>query len=383
MLNVTPHFIKYLIILVQILSLSLYPQAGLATPKNSYSDKIQQQLILTTAPLKTQGLSTHIEVQTFEINNEQDLAQAQNALLEKTKKDSDTKELFILDVATTEHKATDLDISAKKALHEIENTISSQNKIEAKPIIINAPDKNGFFKRHYNVTLAMVRFVANSATVATGLIIGKGVPIEHALLVGVLAGAVSGAIQLKSEAYLKWLTNSMFLVKTAKKMGFLSDNDGSYIGRGEKTLKEIETYGKWGAVEVAFLLVCQTSMSLLNIPITENLFLTAAKSTLSQGVFEIGVSKSTEQLEKMNPSWSKKAAVFRDISLFGGSSLSVLAAIGAMAGIPFANLAFVALTATGLVLNFAPRLIRLKPIEKILNRWHHASSVISCRVLFE
>src|SRR3989338_2704788 len=108
MLNVTPHFIKYLIILVQILSLSLYPQAGLATPETPYSDKIQQQLVLTTEPIKTQGLTTHIEVQAFEINNEQDLAQAQHALLEKIKKNSDTKELFILDVATTEHKATDL-----------------------------------------------------------------------------------------------------------------------------------------------------------------------------------------------------------------------------------------------------------------------------------
>lgn len=362
MLNVLPQF-KRLIIFVQILSLSLYSQMAPAMPEN----QDPQQLVLTTTPIETQAGSTHIEVQAFEINNEQDLVLARQELLTNTRNNFKTNGLFILDIRTTGHASTALDSSAQKVLGEIEDSISAQHEIKTKPLVINPADKKGgLFRRHYNLSLSLVRLVANTATVSTGLIIGSGVPVEHSLLVGALVGAMSGALQFKSEAYLKWISNSLLLVKTAKKMELLSEKDTGYISTGEKTLNEIEMYGKWGLLEVGFLLVCQTAMSLLNIPITENLFLTAAKSTLSQGIFEVGVAKVTQQLEKTK--WRKNAAVFRDVSLFSGSSISVLAAIGAMAGIPFANLAFVTISATGV----------------IFHKWRYTGrTAFRCRTLFE
>ena len=241
--------------------------------------------------------------------------------------------------------------------------------------------QTGVFKKHYNLTLAFVRFVANSATVTTGLVLGRGVSLEHALVIGALAGSLSAAVQIKSDAVFKWLSNSVLLVSTAKKLGLLPKSEGDPRIE-EKTLKQLEMYGRWAMLETGFLLACRTAMSLLNIPVAENLFLTVAKSTGSQGVFEIGVLKAAALLEKMNPNWTEKAAVFKNVSLFAGSGISVLAAIGSMVGMPFSNLGFVALTGAGLVLNFSSKLVTLKPVEQILRRWKIMQRV-RCEMLFQ
>jgi hypothetical protein len=268
-----------------------------------------------------------------------------------------------------------LDLSLRRTIDSIAPSSKAQ-KINMRELI----------SQQYNLTLSFVRLVANSATVTAGLIMGAHVSPERALMIGLLTGALSGAIQLKSDAMYKWLSNSVWLVNSAKKLGLIKDQNTT---QAEAFLKNFEMYGRWGSIELGFLAVIQTSMALLNIPITENIFLTTAKSTASQGVFEVGILKATEQLSEMNPKWAAHSAIFKNAALFAGSGVSVLAAIGSLSNMPYANLGFETLTAAGLVLTFGPKLAKSAPVAAILERCrgqtsntHRLLSAVRCEALF-
>lgn len=356
------------------LSLILLGFSAFAAPE---INPVQGDLFMSTEEVPTPQGKAHLEVQSYAINSEADLNRVMRELLEKTHLSSNTNEHFYLEVGTTDYKYTKLETTAKVGVAQIDASIKAAGRLDPKSIKVDPPQ--GFFKKHYNLTLAFVRFVANSATVTSGLVLGKGVSIEHALVIGALAGSLSAGVQLKSDAVFKWLSNSVRLVNVAKKLGLIPKNRET-PGTDEKILRQVEMYGRWAMLEAGFLLACRTAMSLLNIPVAENLFLTLGKSTLSQGVFEIGVLKGGEVLEQMNPKWSSKAAAFKHVSMFAGSGISVLAAIGSMVDIPFANLGFVVLTGTGVVLNFSSKLVRMRPIEELLVRWK--VSKLRCELLF-
>ncbi|AGH94538.1 hypothetical protein [Pseudobdellovibrio exovorus] len=341
-----------------------------------------QQTFMSTTPLNTPEGTVHIEVQSYDIHTAEDLNRARQEILAKTRQQPETNEFFRIEVKTTDARPQSLETPVKNVATEIENSIRADNKSKPAATTVAPPNAASFFKRNYNMTLSFVRFVANTAVVSSGLVIGAGVPMEHALLIGSLAGAMSGAIQLKSDVVMKWLANSVLMVNTAKRLRLLPANDGLEPARAERAMREVEMYSRWAMLETGFLLVIRTSMSLLNIPVTENLFMTVAKSTASQGIFEVGVLKATQQLERMNPNWSSQASVFKNVALFTGSGVSVLAAIGSMVGMPFANLGFVVLTGTGLVLNFAPKLSKSRTVERILSGWRPTGAVKTCRSLF-
>jgi hypothetical protein len=219
------------------------------------NDNNQQQSFLTTENIPTSQGPAHLEVQTYTIRNEADLTRAKNEILDKLRTNSRSHDLFRLNVVTSDHVANNLDSSTRVALDQIESTIISSHKDATQNISVAPPDKAGFFKRHYNLTLSFVRFVANTGVVSTGLIMGAGVAAPHAILIGALAGAMSGTIQLKSDVLMKWLSNSVLLVSTAKKLGLLKANEGAEPSRAERVMKEMEMYGRWATLEAAFLIV--------------------------------------------------------------------------------------------------------------------------------
>ena len=134
---------KQLMIFVQILALSLYAQnaaTALAPPDSSFSGtQIEtQHVFLSTAPIETNIGTTHIEVLAIEINNEQDLLRAREQLLNTTKKNAITNELFVLDVRAFEkdqsnRAVSSITTSAQKVLFELENSVVAQSKIKSKP----------------------------------------------------------------------------------------------------------------------------------------------------------------------------------------------------------------------------------------------------------
>jgi hypothetical protein len=376
----------FLFVLLLSLSFSLNsPAAG----NSQNSDEARaQQLFLNTPDIQTSVGQAHLEVQSFSIDSAEDLNRAKREISEKLHSQNRSGDVFVIEARTDEHRTTQLDQSTAEAAEQMAALVEAEHRNNTVSVDLPQPENRSFLKKHYNLTLAFVRFVANAGVVSTGLIVGKGVPVEHALLIGVLAGAMSGAIQLKSDLVFRWLSNSVLLVNTAKRLGLLRSQDGNFAATGERTLREMEMYGRWAMLEAGFLLVARTAMSLLNIPVTENLFLTVGKSTASQGIYEVGIMKSTEMLGRMNSRWASRAAVFKNVALFAGSGVSVLAAIGSMIGMPFANLGFITLTATGLVLNFAPKLLKTKPVEQILQRWRRPQQAQprlaagSCHALF-
>lgn len=377
MLKHFSHSLKAFLILAQVVTLSLYSPYAVA----SENPPPPQQTFLTTNTVNTPEGPAHIEVQTFEINNQQDLNRAKAEVLAKTR-NSRTSEFFRVEVTTSDYRTQPMEAPTKRAATEIENALTATQKAKPAPMTVPPPNAAGFFRRNYNVTLGLIRFIANNAVVTTGLVIGAGVPVEHALVIGTLAGAMSGAIQIKSDVVMRWLSNSVLLVNTAKRLRLLPQNEGLDATRTERTMREVEMYSRWAMLETGFLLVVRTAMSVMNIPVTENLFMTVAKSTASQGIYEVGVLKATQQLERMNPRWAARSAVFKNVALFAGSGISVVAAIGSMIGMPFANLGFVVLAGTGLILNFSPKLVRRVSLDQLFSRWRPTGSVKTCRSLF-
>ena len=364
---------------------SLLFLAGMTTSLSAAAydpDQERVQSFVTTEEISTETGSAHLEVQSTEIRSESDLRAAGEEIIERVRRESKNSKYYRLNVTaegTGEPQQAALEHRVEASLAELESSIPAENLRISKELKVEKP-RESFLKRHYNLTLTVIRFVANTATISVGLVLGKHVPVEHATMIGVLAGTFSGAIQLNSKRVFKWLSDSVFFVNLAKKAGLIKNADSPQTG--ERILKEAEMYGRWATLEAGFLLVCQTAMRLLNIPISENLFITTAKSTASQGIYEVGVLKASRELERINPNWADKAAIFRNVAPFGGSALSVLSAIGTMIGIPYSNLGFVFLTGAGLVLNFSPKLMRTKPVEKILNRWRGVDAVPLCRSLF-
>jgi hypothetical protein len=354
----------------------------LLSTQSNQSDK--SQMFLSTESVPSEKGPVRIEAAVFRVSNEADLNAAKEVIIGQLKYRPETNELFKIEVQAPNHVATGLDRKLAETVGDTEDMVQALEKLEPQKIDVESVSSS-FFRRHYNLTLGFVRFITNTGTVSMGLVTGKGVPLEHALMIGALAGAISGGLQVKSDAVFKWLSNSVMLVNSAKKLKLINPEAGLSPSRSEKILREVETYSKWALLETGFLLAVHTAMGLLSIPVAENLISTVAKSTLSQGVFEVGVLRAAEQLEQMNPKWSQRASVFKNVSIFTGSSLSVLAAIGSMIGMPYANLGFVVLTATGLVLNFGSKIIVSEKGQKLLNLWAERRNrrivVPSCRNL--
>lgn len=357
--------LKYLL----IMSLVLIPQHPLhveAAPARAAVPS-QLQYFLTTESVQTQMGPAHLEVQNFEINNPAELAEAQATISMKISGTARVSEFFTLNVQSSSYRVNSLEVSFQNSVREIKNSVSADHVTE-QPLVIVEPPRLGIFKRNYNLTLSIVRGVVNGATVFAGLVIGKGIPMEHAAMIGLLTGAISGGLQFKNDFFFRVLGNSVRFVNAAKRLRLIPDTDGADPSRAEKILKEAVMYGKWYTMEAVFLLVIQTSMAMLNVPVAEGISSTALKSTMSQGVYDVGTKKLSDQFEAINPRWARHTKTFRDISAFGGSAISVLAAIGTMVGVPFSNFGFAVLLGTGLVFHVGTRLLLREPAQRFLER---------------
>jgi hypothetical protein len=352
-----------------IISLVILPQHPLrvnAAPSRPALPS-QLQYFITTESVASQMGPAHLEIQNFEINSPAELAEAQAAISGKMSGTQRVSEFFTLNVQSRNYRINSLEVSFQNSVREIKNSVSADH-ISEQPTTVVEPPRGNIFKRNYNLTLGLVRGVVNGATVFAGLVIGKGIPMEHAALIGVLAGAISGGIQIKNEFFFKWLGDSVSFVNQAKRLRLIPDTDGADPSRAERILKEAVMYSKWASMEAAFLLVIQTSMAMLNVPITEGLLSTVLKSTASQGVYDVGTLKIADQFESINPRWARHTQTFKNIAAFGGSAISVLAAIGAMVGVPFANYGFVVLAGAGLVFNVGARVTTKEPVQRFIQR---------------
>lgn len=329
---------------------------------------------ITTEPVSTPQGQAHLEVTSVEIRSEQDLKVAQELIENAKASTPSSAEVTVYNVKLEDSEPTELSKKTQALVQEQMKGAATADAILP---------KQSFLKRHYNTTLALVRLVANTAVVYTGLVMGQGIRGDHALYVGLLAGAMSGAVQLKSEELYRWIERATFVTNKAKKMGILqSTEEGAELPKAEKLIIEAEKYTRWWVLEVGFLAACKGLMAWLNIPDGSDIWTTSFKSTATQGVYEVGVLRAATILGKIKPEWASRANVFKNVSYFAGSSLSVLAAVAVMAGLPIANMGFIVLGATGVVLNLVPRLATSEPVQKMLTRLRSHKSG-DCGQLFQ
>lgn len=394
-----PIFLKKIMIFLQVFALTFYSQLITATSSEVNSSPLPSQSTQLVAPqkynqvrIKTAPVSietpagpalAHVEVLAININNKEDLEKARIELGQDIEKNPKTENLILMEVLEESAKTDpSLDDSTQVVINELKNSIIADNKKVFKPSMVHLTGVKEFFKENYNGTLAIVRFVLNSAVITTELISSKGVPLEYAAIVGILTGAMSGAVQYKSDVLYKWISNSMFVVNMAKKHGLIKTTADNSVTQEEKILNEIVFYGKWTLMEFTFLSICQTAMSLLEIATNDNILSTTAKTVVSQGLFERGVTKVEDALKKSYPNSNNTATVLRNSALFMGSGISVLCAIGVFAGIPYANMGFVLLTGLGVLLNFNPWLFKLTKREAFINEVRSGATSLTCRSLF-
>lgn len=390
-----PHrFFKEILIVLQVLSLTFYSHIITAKSDETISNSQPplsplkyNQIKIKTAPISIETPSgpalAQIEVQAINIQTKDDLENARIELGLNIKKNPNTENLILMEVIEENAKTdTSLDDSTQIVIDELQNSIKSEKKTVFKPATVKLPDVKGFFKKNYNGTLAVVRFILNSTVITTELVSSKGVPLEYAAIVGLLVGAMSGAIQLKSAFVYKIISDSMFFVDMAKKSGLIKQTNDDTISTNEKVLREIVFYGKWSLMEYAFLSISQSAMEFYDISTNDNVLLTMLKTVASQGFFERGVIKVEAELKNSYPNSIGTATVFKNSALFLGSTISVLCAIGVFAGVPYANMGFVLLTGLGVVLNFKPGLSQLRKRQDYLDKIRSGATIITCRSLF-
>ena len=375
---------KNFIIAIQVLSLSFCSQISSAdpNPKNIDDKPPVQRLTIKTAPIETPDGITHIEADNYIITTSEELTAAQKEIQKTIYTNPNTDQLSTLDVSSKGHAPTELDQKADQMLSELTNSIYAKNRIITPPLQIDPPTKKEFIKKNYNLVFSLVRFFANSGIISYNLIIHRGIPPESALFIGILAGTISAGFQYYNEAYSKLILNSMLFVKTAKKLKLLPESYNQRISTTEKILTETESYVKMGVSEVAFLGVIQLAMLMTDVPVTEDIFTTAAKSLATQGAFNAGLFKSTNELKIMNPHLAEKASILKNSFTLLGSILSVVGTVGTMSGVPFAEISFVVLIGGAVVFNLTPMLLRFKPIDNIIKAWRPIGAAMSCRMLF-
>lgn len=383
-------FIKNLMIFVQVLALSFGSQIAWADPNpqntatnanSTRENAVVQKFVLNMNSVKTADGESHIETDTYVIQNEAQLLAVEEQIKKTMGTTPKADHVHVFDVSSAEHQPSQLDEQATQLAKNLAEEITTQNLRIVPAQQVDIPTQKAWIKKDYNLVLTVVRFVVNSSLISYGLVTARGIPVESALFVGILTGAITAGFQYYNKPYSDLLANSMFLVKTARKMNLLPASEDRKIKVTENILKDSETFVKMGAFEVGFLGVVQLAMLVAQVPITENIFSAAAKSLTTQGTYTFGLIKTTNELKILNPHLAGKASVMRDSLTLAGSILSVVGAVGTMCGIPFADFSFVILIGGSIYLNLTPLLLKAKPIKNAIIHWRPTGAAPSCRSL--
>ncbi len=192
-----------------------------------------------------------------------------------------------------------------------------------------------WFVRNNNIVYTTIRFVLNGATIGATMIYSLNVPLANALLLGLLAGSMSGLIQYNVVKYRDWLESDAFVrnfkIETYDWESPLKNDFKEFYN---DFLSVAGQYTKFGLSETVFVSLARLAMWLLNIPSQTvgfkanlvNVIKTSIRSTVAQGVAELGLFKDLE-VQKAYGGWSDQfAALIRNTSVFLISAASVAVA---------------------------------------------------------
>lgn len=204
-------------------------------------------------------------------------------------------------------------------------------------------------------TLTLIRLLANGTVTTLSLFVTQDVGLGYAMFIGATVGVTTAALQYHTKTFANWLKNSYTLVRLAEQMKFLKPGASTRVDDlSTKILSETEKYVKWGLTEAVFIKMINLLTQLGSIPTSDVFWLTVLKSTASQGIFDIGITKLSQNLEKNYPHLKKNINNLEHAGLFSSSIISVFSALGALIGLPSADLGFMVLAGGGIILNTYP-----------------------------
>lgn len=196
--------------------------------------------------------------------------------------------------------------------------------------------------------LALVRLVTAGGVTAAGLLVmDNPQSLAQSLFVGLVAGGLSGLIQLNYDLFFKVMTTNYF------SSAFMDENSNKLL---KSIVNSLEYYLKWGATEVVFLLGVRAAMIAVGVPVDPAILLlaTAAKGMASQGVYDKATTFRMKEKIKANPSAEAKYLRMLNYQALLGSAVSISMAVADMAGFHISTWGFAALFATGVVIMVDP-----------------------------
>lgn len=345
------------------------------------------EYVLQTPAVQTPAGVSHIDVHAFKLDSGEDLARAQTTIAAASAGLPAPQGFFELTVTTAGSSSAISDELLHQAAQSIQADLKPEGGDAPQSFVVEAARAEPFLKRHYNAALAFVRVFVSGAPMTAGIIMSNGGSIEHALLIGLLAGSISGAVQLKSDLYFRFLENSDLAIRNLQKFGLFTDYiRHSPASRGASALLYSERFTRWYLVELGFLWAVNTAMALLDVP-TEGgiyLYLTALMAMASQGLYEsFGILRSSKLIRSF-PKWANRAPVFTNVMALTGSAASNLSSALGLMGLPVAYLGFGVLLTSGAVLGLAPEIMRAKKqATDYFVRLRTAKAMGRCSALFK
>jgi len=307
----------------------------------------------------------------------------QSSLGLKSDWSADSKFISI-DLQSFDEKPSALSQSVDKLIAKASANVNEQNKLSLHSKVSEYIKQNKF-----NISLSLTRSILNGSVVAWGFIKGDaGVPLQHAVGVGVLAGLMSGLFQLKTDALMTWLKKSDYIIDKAKKIGLIKEGKENSIIEG--AIREAVFYSKWATTEVLFLSILNLTLFSLGMPNDlGNIAANVAKGVASQGLFTRGISAVTDALLMSYSEKKEKIKLFKYSALFLGSAINVATSVVAKSlHLENADLSYIILGGTGALLLTVPYVLKNKDkIKDLFSRTlglnkEPNGAVLSCRALF-
>ena len=198
--------------------------------------------------------------------------------------------------------------------------------------------KFGSLFQNYRRNITIVR-AGIAGTTTTWTVLNSSVPIELALVVGAVAGLLSGTVQWHNGKFLNWLTANTIL----KKVFRLTDERIASLSISP------EEMARWFMLEAGFLGAIHLTMAMIGVDSGRPLLVTAGLSFLAQAGFDLanGTSRSRALEATQDEATQKKIQRRSDVYSALISGLSVTGAVMDLAGIPIGKIGLVVMAAGG------------------------------------
>lgn len=263
--------------------------------------------------------SAKLELELIEVNSLSELAEAIRYTESRLRAESVGISAGVIDPLGSD--------SERFAIQSVLKQVRADHVLQAELSSVKTAQKDLERAKRINLYLTISRFVFNSSAISTAFMISN-VPAGPSMMIGALIGAMSASIQWNSDWFNKFTKNAYFLVQQYRFLVGNDSKDYSDLSLIEKMLSAlVERPLRMLAIESVFTGVVRLAMTAASIPISKSYTEVVATGWVSGGLFGIGVTSLSTQLEKDYPHLAGRIKIGRDLSFFAASILGNLASV--------------------------------------------------------